>query len=221
MLEIRYLRSFAVNRLFAAPLLFGFVSLVSAQTAPTVSKVGVIQVQAALAATKDGKVALEEMDKRLLQPKRKDIEAKQADLKDVQDKLQRGGNTLSQAAKEDMQRQIDVKTTRLNRDMQDAQQELEEEQQKVVGDLMQKMGPIVEKYAQDNGFTLILDVSDPARSGVFWAATAVDITQAVVDLYDKTAPAAAPAAAKPITSGVKAPTAAPKPPAAPKPAPAK
>ncbi len=190
--------------------------MLSAQTA-TPTKVGIIQMQAALAATKDGQAALDEMDKKLVAPKRKEIEGRQAELKDLQDRLQRGGNTMSQTAKEDLQRQIDQRTKNLNRDMEDAQAELEGEQQKIVQDLLAKMQPIVEKYAADNGYAIVIDVSNP-NSGVFWAATGIDMTKAVVDLYDKTAPAA-----RPTTNAVKpaAPPAAKPPAAAPKPAAAK
>ena len=200
-------------------LMFGVAAVSMAQTAAPTTKVGVIQLQAALAATKDGQVALDEMEKKLLQPRRKEIEGKQSELKELQEKLQRGGNTMSQAAKDDLQRQIETRTTRLNRDMQDAQTELEEEQRKLVDELLAKMAPVIEKYSQENGFTLILDVSNP-NSGVFWAAASVDITQAIVELYDKTAPTAAPP--KPATGAVKPPATAVKPVATPpKPPPAK
>jgi outer membrane protein len=216
------MRSFVVNKIFSIlPVLaLGLSATVHGQTpapapapAPVPTKIAVMNIQAALAATKDGQTALDELDKKLIQPRRKDIEAKQADLKELQEKLQRGGNTLSQSAKDDMQRQIDQKNTRLNRDMQDAQAELEEEQQKIVTDLLGKMNPIVEKYLNENGFAILFDVSDPQRSGVFWAATAIDITGAVVDLYNKAAPASAPA--KPASSAVKPPATAVKPVVAP------
>jgi len=219
MLEILYSRSLRVTKLLWA--LPAAAMLLSAQSA-TPTKVGIIQVQAALAATKDGQAALDEMDKKLVSPKRKEIEGRQAELKDLQDRLQRGGNTMSQSAKEDLQRQIDQRTKNLNRDMEDAQAELEGEQQKVVQELLTKMQPIVEKYASDNGFGIVIDVSNP-NSGVFWAASGIDITKAVVDLYDKTAPttpAAKPGAAKPAGSAVPSPAPA-KTPAPPKPAPAK
>jgi outer membrane protein len=207
-----HLRSFAVNKLFLAVPMLALAALAHAQ-APVTTKVGVIQVQAALAATKDGQAALDALDKRLYQPRRKEIEGKQTEVKDLQEKLQRGGNTMSQAAKDDLQRQIDQKSKNLNRDMQDAEDEIQGEQNKVVQELLAKMGPLVEKYAADNGFSLIVDVSNP-NSGVFWAASGIDITQAVVDLYDKTAPTAAPAkpgAVKPGVTPVKPAVATPKP----------
>jgi len=57
---------------------------------------------------------------------------------------------------------------------------------------------VIDKYARDNGYNLILDVSSP-QTPVLYISSGIDITQDVVGLYDKAAPAAAgaPAAAKP------------------------
>ena len=56
-------------------------------------------------------------------------------------------------------RNIDQKTKSFNRQVEDAQAELEQEQQKVLGQLGQKMMQVIDKYAQANGFAVILDVS--------------------------------------------------------------
>ena len=80
--------------------------------APT--KVGVIQIQAALAATKEGQKAAAELETRMA-PRKKELEGKQAEIKDLQDRLQKGGNTLSDSAKEDLTRNIDAKTKSYNR----------------------------------------------------------------------------------------------------------
>ncbi len=201
-----------MNKLFLALPLAAL--LLPAQTTPT--KIGIIQMQSALALTKDGQAALDELDKKVVTPKRKEIEAKQAEVKELQDKLTRGGNTMAQAAKDDLQRQIDQKTKNLNRDMEDAQAELEGEQQKIVQGLVEKLQPIIEKYANDNGYALIIDVSNP-NSGVTFAAAGTEVTKAIVELYDKTAPAAAkPAAAKPAGGAPPQATPVKPPPAAPK-----
>ena len=179
--------------------------------APT--KVAVIQIQAALVSTKEGQKAAAELETKM-GPRKKELDGKQAELKDLQDKLQRGGNTLSDSAKEDLTRNIDQKTKSFNRQVEDAQAELEAEQQKLLQQLGQKMMQVIDKYAQSNGFSIVLDVSNP-NTPVLYASNTIDITKEVIDLYDKTmgtAPAAAPA--KPAAL---APPAAPKP-AAPKPA---
>jgi outer membrane protein len=185
---------------------------------PTPTKVGVIQIQAALAATKEGQKAAAELETKMA-PRKKELEAKQNEIKDLQEKLQRGGNTLSDGAKEDLTRNIDAKTKSYNREIEDAQAELQEEQQKVVNALGQKMMAVIDKFAQQNSFAVILDVSNQ-NTPVLYASNAVDITKDIIDLYDKTVFTPAPAARAPATRPAPA-AAAPKPapaPAAPKPA---
>jgi len=202
----------------------------AAASAPP-TKVAVIQIQAALAATKEGQKAAADLEVKL-SPRKKDLDGKQAEIKDLQERLQRGGNTLSDSAKEDLTRNIDTKTKSYNRELEDAQAELEQEQQKVVGTLGQKMMAVIDKYAQQNGFAIVLDVSSQ-NTPVLYASNTVDITKEVIDLYDKTVftatpapagpgPAAARPSAPPAARPAAAPaTAAPKPAAPPAAAPAK
>lgn len=196
------------------------VALAGTAAAQAPTKVGVIQVQAALVSTKEGQKATAELEAKM-GPRKKELESKQAEIKDLQDRLQRGGNTLADAAKEDLTRSIDTKTKSFNRDVEDAQAELEQEQQRVLGALGQKMIQVIDKYSQANGFAIVLDVSNQ-NTPVLYAANQVDITKEVIDLYDKTvfasAPAAAPAkpAAAPAKPAASPATAAPRP-AAPKP----
>ena len=189
------------------------------------TKVAVIQIQAALAATKEGQKAAADLEVKM-SPRKKELDGKQAEIKDLQEKLQRGGNTLSDSAKEDLTRNIDAKTKSYNRELEDAQAELEQEQQKVVGALGQKMMAVIDKYAQQNGFAIVLDVSSQ-NTPVLYASNTVDITKEVIDLYDKTvftatpAPATSGATARPAAPPAARPAAAPKPAAPPAAAPAK
>ena len=187
----------------------------AAMSAPT--KVGVIQIQAALAATKEGQKAAAELETKLA-PRKKELEGKQSEIKDLQDRLTKGGNTLSDSAKEDLTRNIDAKTKSYNRQLEDAQAELEQEQQKLVNVLGQKMMAVIDKFAQQNGFAIVLDVSNQ-NTPVLYASNTVDITKEVIDLYDKTVFTATPAAARPAPAASKPAAAAPAPAsAAPKPA---
>ena len=76
------------------------------------------------------------------------------------------------------------------------------------------MMAVIEKYSKDNGYTMVLDVSNP-NTPVLYASSSIDITQDVISLYDKTSTSAAPptsaapAAPKPATP-VKPATGAPK-----------
>ena len=197
--------------------LFALAGVAGAQTAvpaapghvPT--KIGVIQIQSALVSTKEGQKAMSDFQARVYEPKKKELDKKAVEIRDLQDKLQRGGAAMAVAAKEDLQRNIDAKTKVYNRDMQDAQDEADQEQRKMLDELGQKMMQVIDKYAVANGYAVIIDVSNP-QTPVLYASNAVDITKEIIDLYDKSAPtgpAAAPATAAPKPTGTPL---APKPP---------
>ena len=82
----------------------------------------------------------------------------------------------------------------------------------MLNELGNRMLSVVDKYAKDNGYALILDVSNQQTSSVLFAANGIDVTDKVVALYN--AGAATPAAAVPTV----APGAATKPAARPAPA---
>jgi len=204
------------NLIALVTLAAGFATIASAQTAAP-NKVGVIQVQSALIATRDGQKAAKELEERMA-PRKKELDGKQAEIRDLQERLQKGGNTLSDSAKEDLTRNIDQKTKSFNRQVEDAQAELEHEQQKVLNQLGQKMMQVIDKYAQEKGFSVILDVSNQ-NTPVLYASNTVDITKDIIELYDKSNITASSLPAGPTPAAAPKP-AAPKPAAAPAPAPA-
>jgi outer membrane protein len=185
-------------------LAIGLASIAQAQNAAT--KVGVIQIQSAIIGTKDGQKAAKELEDRFA-PKQKSLESKQNEIRQLQDQFQKGGNTMAEAAKNELARNIDTKTKAFNRDMEDARAEYEQEQQRVLADLGQKMMSIIDKYAKDNGFALILDVSNP-QTPVLYASTTIDVTKDIIDAYDKSAPPTTSAAP---SGGATAPAARPAP----------
>ncbi|HEY4362738.1 MAG TPA: OmpH family outer membrane protein [Bryobacteraceae bacterium] len=186
------------------------------------AKIATIQWDAALLNTKDGKSAQADLEKRL-GPKQQELQKREDDLRGLQEQLQRGGTTISDTKKADLQKQIESGTKSLQRDSQDFNDEAQAEERKVFVELSEKMQPVVKKFAIDNGYTLLINVSDQ-NSNVLWAADGLDITAAVIDAYDKTAPAA-PVAPKTTAPKPPAATGARPPaigaPAAPKPAPGK
>ena len=184
-------------------LVLAFAALANAQ-ATTPTKVAIIHVQNAILSTKDGQKAATDLQGTFA-PKKADLDKKQQDIAALQDQLKKGSATMSDDVKTKLMRDIDAGTTRLNRETQDAQADLDEAQGKLMQELGNKMMAVVEKYATQNGFALVLDVSNP-QTPVLWAASSVDITNDIVKLYDQAYPAgsstgaakpAAPAPAKP------------------------
>ena len=186
----------------------GMAMLAHAQAASTPTKIGIIHIQNAILATKDGQKAANDLQSKF-GPTKSQIDKMQSEVAQVEDKLKKGSQTLSDDARTQLMRERDQKATALKRATEDAQAEVEQEESKIMQELGQRLMQVLSKYATDNGFAIIIDVSSQ-QTPVLWAANGIDITKEIVDLYDKNAPAAAPAR----TSSAPPPAAAPKPAAA-------
>ena len=162
--------------------------------APT--KVATINIQQALVSTKDGQKALGDIQTRFT-PKKNDLDKQQNTLAGLQDQLNKGGAKLSDEARQKLVRDIDLAKTRLQRDTEDAQTEYDQENQKIMNELGGRILAVIGKYAKDNGYALVLDVSSQ-QSAVMYASDSIDITKDIIELYDKNAPVpSSPTTAKP------------------------
>lgn len=198
-------------------LAIGMALLAHAQTAsPAPGKVGIIHIQNAIISTKDGQKAAGDLQARFA-PKKAEIDKAQSEIAQLQEQLKKGSATLSDDARQNLMRDIDQKTKTLNRSTEDAQAELDQAQGKIMQDLGQRMMAVIDKYAKDKGYSLILDVSSP-QTPVLYAATGIDITKDIVELYDKNSPGpvTTSSSAAPAAPAAAAKPAAPAAPAAPK-----
>jgi len=88
----------------------------------------------------------------------------------------------------------------LDRKKNEYQEDVNTAQGEMVNDIGRKMMEVVNRYAQEHSYAVILDASSQ-NSAVLYAAKNVDVTQEVVRLYDQAHPvkAAAPASgARPV-----------------------
>ncbi len=152
------------------------------------NKVGIINIQGAIGSTAEGKQAYAELQTQFA-PRQAELQQLSKQIQDIQSRLQTGQTTLSQ---DEMMRlsdeqQRDQRT--LQRKTQDAQADYQDAQQDAFNRIGRKMMPILDKYAKDHGFAVILDTSSQQTPVVF-ASNQVDITQAVIHLYDQQYPVA-------------------------------
>ncbi len=178
-----------------------FVLGAQAQSQP--GKIAVIYLQGAIGNTKDGQKAVSELEAKTA-PKKKEIDQKQSAIASLQDQLTKGANTMSDTAKNDLYKNIENKKKSLQRDIEDAQAELDQDQQKILQQIGAKMQAVIERYAHDHGYVLVVDVSSP-QSPVFYASPSIDITKEIIELYDQSTaalngPAPAPKTNAPATS---------------------
>ncbi len=169
------------------------------------SKVGTINIQQAIVSTKEGQKASAELQTRF-DPKRKEIEKGQASLQAKQQQLQKMGTVGSDEVKRKLAADIELETNRLKRDGEDAQADYDQETQKVLNELGGRIMQVINKFATDNGYSMILDISSQ-QTPVIWASNTVDITNDVIKLYDANAPSTLTKPAAPMTAAPK--TAAP------------
>jgi outer membrane protein len=181
---------------------------VAAQAPP--AKIGTINIQQAIFQCKDGQAAIKTLTEKF-EPRKKDLEAKQQSIGALEEQLRKSANTASEDQRRKLQTEIDQKKKAMQRDTEDAEAEFQQERGKSLNELGGRLMQVVDKYARDNNFSMILDVGSE-QTPVLWIAPGVDITADVIALYDKNAPStipggAAPAATKPAMPAK--PTAAP------------
>ncbi|MCZ6491654.1 MAG: OmpH family outer membrane protein [Acidobacteria bacterium] len=160
----------------------------------TAQHVAIIDIQAAIARSKDGQAAIRDLQDKFA-PKRVELEDQQREISDLQNQLRNQEKTLSDEARTRLLRTLDDKTRRLNRDNEDATAEFQQAQQDVINGIGRKILGVISEHAQENGFSLVLDISSP-QNPVLYANETIDITQAIIEQYDAAAAAAEAAAAE-------------------------
>ena len=173
----------------------------------TGTKVGAINlIEGAILNSNEGRRDMEALNKKF-EPKQAELKSQNEELDGLKKQLSTQQDKLNEDALATLKKQIESKQKLFDRAVQDAQEDYGSQRQEIVGKILPKIAPIVVKYAQDNGFGMIIDISNPWPQGqVLMAGGGLDITQAVVELYN-------------AQSGVTAPTGAGAKPPAPRPAP--
>ncbi len=178
---------------------FAFAASATIFAQAPATKVGVINIQQAMLATKDGQKAAQELSARF-EPKRKEIEGKNAEIAQLQDQFRKMQNTASEEQRSKLAREIDQKQKALQRDGEDAEAEFNQDRERTLGELGNRLMQVIDKFARENSYALILDVSGQ-QSPVLYMANNIDVTAEVIKAFDAANAAAAPAAApKPAVS---------------------
>lgn len=182
-----------------------------ASAAPAVTgtgtKVGTISMEQAIFATNEGRRDFDALQKKL-EPKQNELKGDNDEIEGLKKQLNTQGDKLNDDARANLVKQIETKQKSLDRKLQDAREDAQNQQNEIAQRILQKLGPMLVKYAADNGFGVIIDTSQPwPQSPVVWWGEAVDVTKPVVDAYNAQSgvPAPATTAAAPKPAAPKAP----------------
>ena len=165
-------------------------SAASAVAASGPAKVAIIMFQAAVGQTNEGKRDLEEVEKKY-QPKQAQLKQQSDEIDTLKKQLQTQSATLTDVDRAQKLKSIDDKEKSLQRAGEDAQNDFQQEVQQTFAQVAQKVYGTLQTYAQQNGYTLVLDASQQ-QSPVLYTSQGNDITEAVIAAYNQKSGIAAP-----------------------------
>jgi Skp family chaperone for outer membrane proteins len=196
-----------------------------AQIAPQAipAKIALIAFEQAVFATNEGQKTVQDIQKKY-EPKKAQIDSLAAEIDTLKKQLESLPATASADDRAARQRTIDSKDKELQRNAEDAQATYNADLQDAYGKVAQKFSVTLKNYVAENGYTILIDVSNQ-QSAVMWALPNTDVTEAVVEKYNATSgvaapPPSAPSASRPAPSAPSAARPAPTKPATSTPAPA-
>ena len=186
----------------------------------TGNKVGIVSIQDAIANTNEGKKELDALQQKFA-PRQTALQTQNDELENLKKQLQAQSDKLSDEERNSRVRSATDKQKTLQRNAEDFQNEVQAAEQEILNRLGKKMLDVMEKYARENGYSVVLDVSNP-QTPVLYANPGTNITKNLIDAYNAESPAAA-AAPKPAGSTAARPAGAAvsRPPAAGAPTPKK
>jgi outer membrane protein len=189
----------------AITLASGIVLSAAAQTSPAPAapagpaKIAVIAFQVAVGQTNEGLRNFADLQKKYA-PKEEQLKALNDEIDSLTKQLQTQGSALSDVERAKRATAIDEKKKKLDRDAEDARNDFQQEMQDMYNGLASKVYDVLSSYAQQQGYTLVLDVAQQ-QTPVLYATDSTYITKAVIDAYNLKsgvpAPPAQPAAAAP------------------------
>jgi outer membrane protein len=188
-------------------LILGLVPNASAQT-PAASapagtvKIAIIAFQTAVGQTNEFQRNFADLQKKY-DPKRQQLKTLSDEIDSETKLLQAQGDKLSDAERSSGAKKIEDKKKQAQRIAQDAENDFQQEMQELYGGVASKVGDVLSSYAQQQGYTLVVDVTQQQQQApavLYWSPS-TDITKTIIDAYNLKsgvpAPPPEPAAAEP------------------------
>ena len=162
------------------------------------TRIAVVAFQMAVAQTNEGQRDFGDLQKKYA-PKEAALKTLSDEIDTLSKQLQDQGATLSDVERANRSKTIDEKKKQLDRETEDLRNDGQQDMQDMYTTLASKVYDVMQSYAEAQGFTLVLDVSQQ-QSPVLYASGGTNITKMVIDAYN-------------LKSGVPAPPAQPGQPA--------
>ena len=155
---------------------------------PAGAKIAYINPQRIFQESGEGKAGLTRVQA-LIQKKQTEGQDRQKKLAADQQKLQTSGGVMNEAARSQLEKDIEKQQVDGQRFQQDAQAEINEVQTEVQNDFIKKVSPIIEAVAKEKGLQLVFDLNN---AGLAYFDPSLDLSSEVIKKLDGGKPAATP-----------------------------
>jgi outer membrane protein len=145
-------------------------------------KTGVINIRAAIASTSEGKQAGAELQSQFA-ARQNELEGLNKQINDLRQRLDTGRGKISDEEQTRLTRQGEVMARQLQRKQDEYQEDVNAAQGEVFDRIGRKMVDVLDRYARENSYVIILD-SSAQNTPILFASTNIDVTQDIVRLYD-------------------------------------
>ena len=169
--------------LLLAGLPFSFLSsgtAFAADKAAAQLKIAIVDVQAAILQTNEGKAARQKIEKDVAQ-KRQELVDQQKNLKKLQDEFQAQQSVLSDAEKQAKQKEFQTKLQAFQQAQMNFEQESRQKEAGALQKIFVNIQTEVKKIAKQKTFDMVFDKS---AAVLLFANNTTDITSEVVTLYN-------------------------------------
>jgi len=155
---------------------------------PAGAKIAYINPQRIFQESGEGKAGLTRVQA-LIQKKQTEGQDRQKKLAADQQKLQTSGGVMNEAARSQLEKDIEKQQVDGQRFQQDAQAEINEVQTEVQNEFIKKVSPIIEAVAKEKGLQLVFDLNN---AGLAYFDPSLDLSSEVIKKLDGGKPAATP-----------------------------
>jgi len=155
----------------------------SATGQASVTGFAVVDFNAAVLQTSEAKRDLGALQAKY-SPRQAQLQKLNDEIESLRKQLSEAGGKLSDAERATREQALNLKEKQLQRDAEDFRNDTQSESQQAFQRIAQKVYAVLQEYSRQHGYSAVVDRGPETAPVVWYAASGVDITDAIVKAYD-------------------------------------
>ncbi len=144
------------------------------------SKIGYVDFDKVLQKTKEGRSLKKKLEKEFADRQRQ-LQKTEKKLQEERQQFESESSLLSDSEKRKRAQKLQMQFVEFQKKLEISQKELQEYQARLVGNIVKKMKPVLNKIAKEKGYLLVEKMSPD----VLWVSDDVNETESVIKAYNK------------------------------------